>query len=438
MKLVSSIKTKLDSSELLQRIMKAIIFGIGGSVGSRVLKMISGVIISRILGKETYGQFSMVNSTVTLFVTFSGIGVGATLTRYVALYRQTPKKIGNIIGTLSTFVGLLSVIVSLFLLLFAEHLSFWVSGSDVLSTYFKITSFTIFFTVLGSIQQSILLGMEKYKNSAKIELVQYGIYVVLSGLLSAWKGINGAIWALLITSILYFLMLYVENKKEYMKNSIEITFDFNSEIKKIILHFTIPAFVSSLFVIPVNWINNIILTRNAGFGELAIFSVALQWLTMITYIPTQLGKVKPIYTDLYAQKNYLELKKIFKNITLSSTILITPIILAGIIFSKYILSIYGADYKGGYLTFILMMIASLLITMQSQIGALLQAIGKMWSGFILNLIWSIIIVTVFYYFKYLGSTGYAIAYCISYGIHTILSYGVIWYLWNQRRSSKEK
>ena len=125
-----------------------------------------------------------------------------------------------------------------------------------------------------------------------------------------------------------------------------------------------------------NWINNIILTRNAGFGELAIFSVALQWLTMITYIPTQLGKVKPIYTDLYAQKNYLELKKIFKNITLSSTILITPIILAGIIFSKYILSIYGADYKGGYLTFILMMIASLLITMQSQIGALPKRLGK--------------------------------------------------------------
>ena len=202
MKLVSSIKTKLDSSELLQRIMKAIIFGIGGSVGSRVLKMISGVIISRILGKETYGQFSMVNSTVTLFVTFSGIGVGATLTRYVALYRQTPKKM-KYYWNIKYFCWF---VVSYCLIIFIIILNTYHFGLvAVMFIHILRLHLLLYFYCTRFYQQSILLGMEKYKNSAKIELVQYGIYVVLSGLLSAWKGINGAIWALLITSICIFL-----------------------------------------------------------------------------------------------------------------------------------------------------------------------------------------------------------------------------------------
>ena len=41
---------------------------------------------------------------------------GCDFARYAALYRQTPKKIG-MCGTLSTFVGLLSVIVSLFFII---------------------------------------------------------------------------------------------------------------------------------------------------------------------------------------------------------------------------------------------------------------------------------------------------------------------------------
>jgi O-antigen/teichoic acid export membrane protein len=417
--------------------MKAIVFGIGGSVGSRALIMLSGVIISRILGSEYYGQFSMVNSTVTLFVTFSSMGISATLTRYVAIYLNAPAKMGNIIGSLSAFVGLMSVIMSVTLFLLSKMLSLWVSDSDVLTGYFKITSFTIFFSALASIQQSILLGMEKYKQSARIELIRCGVYIVLAGILSSWQGIYGAIWALLITNVHQFCLLYLENRREYKLKNIVLRFNFDIEIKKLILYFTIPAFAASLLVIPVSWINNSILAKQVGFGELAIFSVALQWMTMITYIPAQLGQVKPIYTDLYANKKYIELKNMFKKITISSIMLVIPIILFAVIFGEFILNLYGDGYEKGYFTFILMMIAALLITLQSQIGSLLQAIGRMWAGFILNLIWSVVIIGVFYYFRAFGSFGYALSYCIAYVIHTILSYLTLYYFWKKEGENSE-
>ncbi len=430
--MISSIRTKMDSSSLLQRILKAIIFGIGGSVGSRALMMLTGVLVSQVLGKEFFGQFSMVNSTVTLFVTFSGLGISATLTRYVAMYRDDYRRLGNIIGTLSSFVGVLSIVMSVFLLLFSGKMSFWVSGSDVLTNYFKITSLTIFFSALASIQQSVLLGMEKYRESAKIELLRTGVYLVLSVFFSVWLGIYGALFALLTTHLLRFYLMYLENKKEYAKHDIVISFCFDEEIRNIIWTYSLPAFAASLFVMPVNWINNAILTRSVGFGELAIFSVALQWMTMTTYIPSQMGQVKPIYTDLFAHGKYDELKKVFRNITFSSVVLVLPVVVIGIRFSRNILSLYGSGYETGYVTFSLMMGTALLITMQSQIGTLLQSIGKMWAGFLLNLLWSIVIIGVFYSFKNLGSVGYAIGYVTAYGVHTVSSYCVVIYYFSRK------
>lgn len=130
---INDLKTRINSSNLLKRISKVIIYGIGGSIGSRALMMLSGIIVSRFLGREYFGQFSMINSTVTLFVTFSGVGIAATLTRYVSLYRNSPEKLGNIIGTLSTFVGSLSIIMMIFVFVFSEDLSFSLSSTDVLT-----------------------------------------------------------------------------------------------------------------------------------------------------------------------------------------------------------------------------------------------------------------------------------------------------------------
>lgn len=435
MNIIISLKSRLKSSPMLTRVITAIVFGVGGSVGSRALIVLSGVIVSRILGKDLYGKFSMVNSTVTLFVTFSGMGIGATLTRYVALYRDEHKKLGSIIQTLSTFVTLFSTLMSITVFILSKSISLWVSGTDTLTNYFKIASITIFSTSLASIQQSILLGMERYKTSALIDFIQCGIYLVLSPILSYWKSVNGAIWSLFISHTARFILMYIQNKKQYRANGTILKFSYNSEIKEIVLKFTVPAFTASLFVFPVNWINNAILAKQVGFGELAIFSVALQWMTIITYIPSQMGQIKPIYTDLFAKRQYTELKSILRNITLSSIGLVTPFIFFGICFSKQILILYGNEYETGYITFILMLVAAFLITAQSQVGAFLQAIGKMWTGFVLNLIWSIVLISVFYYYRQLGSKGYAIAYCFAYGVHLFISYIAVFFIWNKGRRS---
>lgn len=73
-----------------------------------------------------------------------------------------------------------------------------------------------------------------------------------------------------------------------------------------------------------------------------------------------------------------------------------------------------------------MMLAAAVISVQSQFGSVFEAIGKMWIGLLLNVIWAINLTFFFLILKQYGALGYSIAYLISYSIHCILSWVVVY------------
>jgi len=426
LKIIKSTLNKINCSESYRRVSKAIIFGVGGAVSSRVLMMLTTVVVARVLSKDLYGKYSLINSTVQLFVLFAGMGIGATLNRYTALYyKSDKKKVGQIITTLYIFTILLSLALSVTLFIISKSISLWTTNNIELTGYFRLTAGTVFFTAISSIEQSILQGMEKYKTNAKIQIITCMISLIFSSIFVFLLNLKGSIIALLLTQILNFVLLRKAVKKELEINNIQLEICFNNEIKDAILHFTIPSFISSIFVLPVTWLNNMLLVKYSGFSEMAIFSIALQWFTILTYIPNQLGQVRPIYTDYYARNKKSELKNIIYKLTGYSTGLVVIISLGILIFGRYILLMYGSSYVNNYLIFAIMILTSVIVASQSQVGALIQASGKMWLGFFLNIIWAFILYISFYFMRDLGSLGYAIAYSISYAVHTINSFIVL-------------
>lgn len=411
-----------------KRIWNAIIYGVGGAVGSRFLILLSGIIVSNIVGKTSYGEFSHVNSTVTLFVTFSGLGISSTLTRFIAINKEDKMKIGKIIGSFGTIVSFFSIIMSLIMFLLAEQISFLTTENGDLIFYYQIGSLAMLFASLSSVQQSALLGFEQYKKSAIIELFRCFIYVIAAYFLSKSHGVTGAILALMLGFILKFILMLLVNVIYNYKNHIKLGFIFDKEIRHILFTFTIPAFISALFVIPVNWISNSLLVRNTSFDELAIFSVAQQWMTLITYIPSQLGQMRPIYADLYSRKQYKTLFKTVKKFTFISVLLVFGVSGLALIFAKPLLGLYGENYSEGVLAFRIMMIVAFVIVTQAQLGTVFETINKMWTGFTLNLVWSIILLGSFSYFVMYGSLGYALANLIAYTCHVIVSYIILYFI----------
>ena len=55
----------------------------GNGLGN-LLIMVSGILIARLLGKDLYGQYGVVKSTMFYIASFSCFGMGVTSTKYVS------------------------------------------------------------------------------------------------------------------------------------------------------------------------------------------------------------------------------------------------------------------------------------------------------------------------------------------------------------------
>ncbi len=415
--MMNKIKTILSN-----RFINAILFGAGGAVISKGLFLLFNIIVARILNEKQYGIYSIINNTVQTFTVFAGAGLGVTLSRYVALYREKNKNLAGIsIKTLLVFNIILSLIMSLIMFIFSNAISNLLSEEVNISFYLKITSFTLFFTSVALILQSILQGFEKYKNVAVTLTITNFVTLILGIILSKYCGIIGTIVSLCILQLMLCILFTITIYKIIKEKRIPLKFEINDVMKDAIKNVALPAFLASIFVIPVLWITNFYFTKVNGYESFAAFSVCLQWFTILNYIPQQFGQVRPILTQLYDDGNKIQMKKVVKKLIYISFIFafIAAIIL--MIGSGLLLKFYGKFYSEYRLPFIIILIASIFFSLQSQCGSVFQAIGKVWISFILNVIWALVFCISFFMTVNLGVLGYCLTYLISYIIYSIVS-----------------
>lgn len=413
---------KIKENNLIKRILQALIFGLGGTVISKALLMLFNIIVARILGENQYGIYSIVNNTLQTFTVFAGAGIGVTLNRYVALYRDKDKKMAGILmKTLILVNAILSAMISILVFVLSKNISDLISKQINIAIYIKITSLTIFFTSISLILQSALQGFEEYRKIAIIQIVSNIITLIIGIVITKIFGIAGTIVAMLLLQITSTILFAIIIRKIIIQREIKLQIKINNTVKEAIKKVAIPAFLSSVFVVPLLWITNFIFTQRNGYNEFAAFSVCLQWFTILNYLPEQLGQVRPIYTQLYADKKIEELNKTIKNMILMSTgfaIIVSVLLMMG---SKLILKTYGDFYTPYMIPFIIMLITSVFYCIQSQYGSFFQAIGKIWLCLILNLVWAISFIICFIFLHEKGVLGYTLTYIISYVIYSIIS-----------------
>lgn len=435
-KFLKKIITKVKNEELLSRVIKAIGFGAGGAVISKGLLMLFNIVVARILSEQEYGAYSLINNTVQTFIVFAGAGIGVTLTRYAALYRRKNKKIaGTIIGTLLLINTIISFIISFIVFIFSDKIAVLLNSDINITNLLKITSATIFFTSVVSILQGLLQGFEEYKRNAIIQIASNVFNLLIGTIVAKLFGIVGAVTSLLILQIIMFVIMQLNLHIILKNNKIKLKYKIIEEVKEAIIKITIPSFLASIFVIPLMWFTNFFFSSKIGLEEFAAFSVCVQWFNIINYIPQQFGQLKPIYTQLYDDNNFKELKKYLNKIiilTVSFSVLCT---LLFILARTVILSSYGEFYTNFGLPFSIMMFTTILFAIQSQYGSVFQAIGKSWICFALNCIWAISYIILFLALYNKGTIGYAYTYFVSYAIYAIIS-SIVFYITLKNREKE--
>src|SRR5579872_1595503 len=70
-----------------QRLLHGISWTLLGGVVAQGTVLLNSVILARVLGRQLYGQFAMIQSTTVALTCLAGMGLGITATKYVSGYR---------------------------------------------------------------------------------------------------------------------------------------------------------------------------------------------------------------------------------------------------------------------------------------------------------------------------------------------------------------
>lgn len=422
---------KIETSEIGYRIAKGAFWSIAGAVISRALMLVASIVVARILGKTGFGEMGIIQATVGMFGVFAGFGLGLTSTKYVAEFRQSdPERAGRIIG-LSGLVALATGgLMALGLLFFAPWLAEHTINAPHLTGVLRIAALILFISALNGAQTGALSGFEAFKTIAYVNffigMISFPILVLGTYL----GGLTGAVWALAINLCFNWLINHLALRREARRFKVPFTLRKCGREMPIIWKFSLPAVLAGSMVGPVNWLcATFLVNQPDGFGEMGIFNAANQWYAMLMFLPGLLGGVVlPVLSERLGQKDTNQSMKTMLLAMKANALVVMPLVLIVGIFSPYIMSLYGTGFKDGWPTLIVILLTTALISIQTPVGQIIAASGKMWIGFVMNLGWAITFIMGTLLLVDNGAFGLAISRAISYFLHSIWVFAFAYYL----------
>ena len=396
---------------------------------SKVVSLVGAILLARIFGVEHYGKWGVLISTIMSFSMFAGAGMGLTATKYIAYYKSLKggqREVGDIISLVLVISVIFGTFFSFILFFSSTYISNNLFNDNTLALPIKLISFSLLFLSINGAVQGIFLGHQSFKTTSLLNIIFGVINYPLIVLFAYYEGLKGGAAGYSISVFAHsLLMLSIVYKEFYYKKKYFHLGWINLLIKykRILLNYSFPAIFGGALVAPVLWLADIIVVNSSGgFEKLGFFQAGNRIKELIIFVPSILSTmIVPILSSL------VEKTDLFKDVVkfnLILNLLISILIsIPLIVFSSFIMSLFGKEFVSHNLIIVLMCIASIMITYNSVVGKVIASNGNMWLGFLFNFIWGVILISLTYLLVRvynLGGEGYAMSFLLSYLIHSII------------------
>ena len=384
---------------------------------------INSIIVARYLGPEKLGVLSIIQYLGGMFIIFASFNVPSAVIKFVAEYRAIGDDdgVGKIIGNVSALLLTTTFFVFGSVFIFSDSIAGFYKDPSI-SLLLKTYSLIIFFSVLHTLNLSILAGLQKMQLISKLNagLALIGIPITL--ILIFYFNVFGAVFALIINAGLSGLIsskLVINNLKNENINTI---FSIDKNLIKKILKYATPLFISGIAYTLFQLFGPSVLLLKENFADVGYYKVAIAINTMILFIPNAINyNLVPTVSNLSASKNNQLLSFITKILKAIMFIVLPMIILAGFLSEKLILLLFGDAYLGAVSVTYVLIISVFFVSISATIGAVFRGIGK--TRILMNI--DIFIYLMYMVFSYVlisqyGLIGLAISYLLTYLFATLV------------------
>ncbi|MCL2097293.1 MAG: oligosaccharide flippase family protein [Bacteroidales bacterium] len=368
---------KLKESSLF----KDSLWSLLGNTTGYGLALIAGIIVARFLGKDIYGEYGMIKSTLLNIAVFSTFGLGYTVTKFVAESKNKANQCIRQITFSSINITLVtSTLFALFLFFFSKHVATYLNAVH-LSLSLRIFAVIIIFNALSTVQIGILAGFNEFKSIAINKGIVGITTFVLSVILTYFWEIEGALSALLIATILNCVLNNIIVRKKLQPYS-RIERSTENIVKQLLL-FSLPITLQEGVYSITHWLCIAILVKLSNYGEVGLYSAAIQWSGIILFIPGILKNVALSHLS-GTNDNITQHKIIFKRMLFVSFISTLIPCLIVFIFADFISSFYGESFIRLPLILNISVFTTIFTAMQTLYIQNYISMNKIWIHFYLS------------------------------------------------------
>ena len=347
-----------------------------GTVISVIVGFFFKVYLSRVLGADALGIYSLGITTIGVLGIFLSFGYGSGLIRFISKHKATQnynKLVSYLTNT--SIINLCVVLpISFLFYFFPDIIADNILKTPKLEEYIPLFGFMMFVNSFLILAEQTIRGLQEVKKSTIINTflrLPFKIGLVVVFFNWGWR-LEGYIIAEVLGSILVFIFLIILIKRLLPGLTGFKRINFNKEEKKYSLNLLITNSVLALG----RHGDKIVLVYFLSTFELGIYSVVL---TIAAFIPLVLTSVNsifsPIMSQLHSQNKLNDLAHYFQLSGRYIFLLSFPLMVFIFLFSKPIMSLFGNDFIQGSVLLSLIVIGQLINVSMGSVGLMLQMTG---------------------------------------------------------------
>lgn len=309
---------------------------ISGKTVSTLLSFISVALLTRYLGQEGFGNFSLVFVYLSFFGIIADFGLQLTMVRELAKKNKLPKEIYGTYFWLKVFLVIFSTLLAIFSLLFFPYSKFLKIGIVIASFGTAVGIMNNYGTVI--FQANLRLDLVTLMDIlTKVVTVGFIVLFVTLG-----RGLYSILNTILIGNLAGTVMIIF-----FLKKFTAFTFPFDFALAKKIISKSLPVGLISALAIFYFKIDTLILSVFRGAGEVGIYSLAYKILeNLLVLWGFYMATAYPLLSNLLAKERMKDFSSLWRKSAFLAVLSAFFIIISGYFLAPLIIGILGgAEFK---------------------------------------------------------------------------------------------
>ncbi len=416
-RVIRKLYRRINESPIGTRLAGGALWSVYGGGVSRILGLISAIVVARIMGKREFGELGIIQSTVGVFGLVAAFGMDTTTMKYVAEFRRKdPAKTGRIIKLAELVSGIVGLSITLMFVLASPWVSRSILAAPHLSSLLQIGSVLLFCGAVNSSQTGSLAGFEAFKAIMIINILT-SIFSFCASLAGVYLlGLRGVVYAMVATMGVTLLCNHILLGRIANKENVVLSYHDCLQERSIITQFSVPAMLSGIMALSATWLSSAILVNtHNGYEEMGIYNAANVWKAPILFLPAVFSPIfLSVLSNIRSEGRYDLYVKVLRYylFLIAAIALLAAVVIS--VFSHSITSVYGKDFSISESVLILLAFSSVPIAVANAIDHAISSYGKAWASFSINLTWACFLIGLTWVLRAQGARGLVIALGLSY------------------------